>query len=108
MDYTSLVISAIVLAIGGSFLFKRVKYGSWTGAFLSGTIRRTVGEVTLNRMWMTNCSLTVNAMENADSAEQFVGLVLTTRVVMAAKTSPCKLTKEQALDLSRMLQEAAK
>jgi len=85
-----------------------VKYGSWTGAFLSGTIRRTVGEVTLNPIWMTNYSLTINAMEIADSAEQFVGLVPTARVAMAARTSPCKLTKEQALDLSRMLQEAAK
>jgi len=108
MDYASLVIPAIFLVIGGNFLFKRVKYGSWTGAFLSGTIRRTVGEVTLSRMWTARLKLTVNAMENADSAEQFVGLVLTTKSFMAASMSPFKMTREQALDLSRLLQEAAK
>ena len=108
MDYASFLIPAIVLVIGGSFLFKRVKYGSWTGAFLSGTIRRTVGEVTLYRTGMTSRTLTVNAMESANSAEQFVGLVLTAKAPMGASMMPFKLTRDQALDLSRMLQEAAK
>jgi len=108
MDYASLIIPAVFLVIGGSFLFRRVKYGSWTGAFLGGTVRRTVGKVDLERMWMTSRTLTVNSMESSDSAEQLVGLVLTSKAPMAVRVSPFKMTREQALDLSRLLQEAAK
>jgi hypothetical protein len=107
MDFAPFIIPALILAIGGSFLFRRMKYGSWTGAFLGGTIRRTVGDVTLDPMWMTARKLTVNAMESPSSAEQFVGLVLTSKAPMAASMSPFKLTKEQALELSRLLREAA-
>jgi hypothetical protein len=108
MDYASIIIPAIVLFVGGTFLFKRVKYGSWTGAFLSGKIRRTVGEVTLHHTGMTSRTLTVNAMESANSADQFVGLVLASKAPMGASMMPFKLTRDQALDLSRLLQEAVR
>ena len=47
MDYGTLIFLAIFALIAGHFLYGRLKYGSWTGAFLKGSIARTVGEVEL-------------------------------------------------------------
>ena len=61
---------AVFLAVGGSFIYKRMKYGSWTGAFLGASIQRTVGEVTLERRAMTSHTLKVYAMEGEDSTDR--------------------------------------
>lgn len=38
MEYFHLIFFAVFALVAGSFLFGRLKYGSWTGAFLKGSI----------------------------------------------------------------------
>jgi hypothetical protein len=48
MDYPQLILFAIFVLIVARFLYGRLKYGSWTGSFLKGSIDRTIGEVQLD------------------------------------------------------------
>ena len=48
MDYFQLIFGGIFVLVAGSFVLARLKYGSWTGAFLKGSIEQTYGQVTLS------------------------------------------------------------
>ena len=108
MDQFQIIFFGIFVLIAGSFLFKRAKYGSWTGAFLGASIKREVGEVTLDRFQMTTRTLRVAAMSAPNSSDDFVGLTLISKAALGAGMVPFKLTRQQALQLSSLLQEAAK
>ena len=108
MDPFSFVFFGIFAVVVGSFLYKRVKYGSWTGAFLGASIKRTVGEVTLDRFQMARRTIRVTIMGTSESTDDSVGLTLVSKAALGASMMPYKLTRQQALELSSLLQEAAK
>jgi hypothetical protein len=105
----SFLLPWIVFAgIAGTLLFKRLKYGSWTGAFVNAKIERTVGEVELGSSLMRQ-KLQVHAMEVGQRPdEKYVGLTITTKTFLSAGMMPFKLTRQQALELAAMLQQAAR
>ena len=47
MEYFQLILFGVFALVAGIFLFGRLKYGSWTGAFLKGSIEQTYGEIQL-------------------------------------------------------------
>ncbi len=108
MDPFQFIFVGIFALVAGSFLFKRIKYGSWTGAFLGASIKREVGEVTLDRFQTATRTIKVATLENTNSNDDFVGLTLVSKAALGASMMPYKLTRQQALQLSSLLQEAAK
>jgi len=106
MDYGTLIFLAIFALIAGHFLYGRLKYGSWTGAFLKGSIARTVGEVELAG-GIGSQKVTVELMRGSDDSEEFVGLVIVAKVALAASMQPYKLSKAQARELAGYLNQAA-
>ena len=107
MDYFQLIFFAVFALIVGSILFGRMKYGSWTGAFLKGSIEQTYGEVTLARGVASSQVLKVVALRDS-GGESFVGLVITAKAPLAASMAPYRLSKDQARELAALLTVASK
>ena len=107
MDYPQLIFIAIFVLIAGRFLYGRLKYGSWTGSFLKGSISRTVGEVELSRAMGGTQTFKVHAMKSSDADGDFVGLVIVSKVALSASMQPYKLSKAQAQQLASYLNQAA-
>jgi hypothetical protein len=107
MDYGTIIFFAIVAVILGRYLYGRLKYGSWTGAFLQGSIDRTVGEVELGGGISGTQKLTVQLMRGSDNSEEFVGLVIVAKAALSASMTPYKLSKAQARELGGYLSQAA-
>jgi hypothetical protein len=107
MDYFDLMFFGVFAFIAGSFLFGRLKYGSWTGAFLKGSIEQTYGEIQLSGGLASSQILKVVELRDGNG-QAFVGLVITARAPFAASMTPYRLSKDQALELSGFLSLAAK
>ena len=107
MDYFQLIFFAVFALIVGSLLFGRLKYGSWTGAFLKGSIEQTYGEVMLARGVASSQVLKVVALKDS-GGESFVGLVITSKAPLAASMTPYRLSKDQARELAGLLSVASK
>src|SRR5688500_3809520 len=99
MDYFPLIFFGVFILVAGKFLVGRFKYGSWTGAFLKGSIERTYGEVLLSGGVASSQVLKVVELRDG-SGEAFVGLVITAKAPLAASVTPYRLSKEQARELS--------
>jgi hypothetical protein len=106
MDYGTIIFLAVFALIAGRFVYGRLKFGSWSGAFLKGSITRTVGEVDLTGGIGTQ-KLTVQLMSSSDNSEEFVGLVIVAKAALAASMQPYKLSKTQARELAGYLNQAA-
>lgn len=108
MDYFQFIFFAIFALILGSIVLGRLKYGSWTGAFLKGSIDRTYGEVQLSRRNGTSQEV-LKVVELRDSDGQpFVGLIVTAKAPLAASMTPYRLSKDQARELSALLAMAGR
>ena len=107
MDYFPLIFFAVFVLAAGSFLFGRFKYGSWTGAFLKGSIEQTYGEVLLSGGMASSQVLKVVELRDSNG-QSFVGLVITAKAPLAASMTPYRLSKDQAQELSGLLSLAAK
>src|SRR3954470_2949869 len=107
MDYFQLILFGVFALIVGSFLFGRLKYGSWTGAFLKGSIEQTYGEVLLSGGIASSQVLKVVELRDGNG-QAFVGLVITAKAPLAASMTPYRLSKDQARELSGLLSLAAK
>jgi hypothetical protein len=107
MDYFQLIFFGVFALVAGSFLFGRLKYGSWTGAFLKGSIEQTYGEVLLSGGLASSQVLKVVELRDGNG-QAFVGLVITAKAPLAASMTPYRLSKDQARELSRLLSLAAK
>ena len=106
MDRYPWIFPLVLLGIFGTFLYRRLRYGSWIGAFLGGTVQSVVGEVTLRSSGFSSSTLKVASMR-ANSSESFVALTVVSKAAFAASMTPLKLTREQALSLAELLQRAA-
>lgn len=106
MDYFQLLFFAVFALVVGSFLFGRLKYGSWTGAFLKGSIEQTYGEVMLARGVVGSQVLKVVTLRDS-GGETFVGLVITAKAPLAASMTPYRLSKDQARELAGLLTVAS-
>jgi hypothetical protein len=69
MDHFQLLFFAIILFVIGGFLFARLRYGSWTGAFLEGSVERTYGEVVLKGGFASSQVLRVVGLRGATGRE---------------------------------------
>ena len=106
MDLSTLFVAAIVVLVGGRFLYGRMKHGSWTGSLLKGRIDRTIGEITLSSGFATQ-TLAVHSMRADAGAEGFVALVFVAKAPLGASMQPHRLTKRQARELASYLTQAA-
>ena len=107
MDYGQLIFGAVFVLVAGSFVLARLKYGSWTGAFLKGSIEQTYGEVTLSGGVASSQVMKVVELRDGEG-QAFVGLVITAKAPLAASMTPFRLSKDQARELSSLLSLAAK
>jgi hypothetical protein len=107
MDYFQLILFSVFALVAGSFLFGRLKYGSWTGAFLKGSIEQTYGEILLSDGIASSQVLKVVELRDGNG-RAFVGLVITAKAPLAASMTPYRLSKDQARELSGLLSLAAK
>jgi len=107
MDYFQLIFFGVFALVAGSFLFGRFKYGSWTGAFLKGSIEQTYGEVLLSGGIASSQVLKVVELRDGNG-QAFVGLVITAKAPLAASMTPYRLSKDQARELSGLLSLAAR
>jgi hypothetical protein len=107
MDYFQLIFFGVFALVAGSFLYGRLKYGSWTGAFLKGSIEQTYGEVLLSGGVASSQVLKVVELRDGNG-QTFVGLVITAKAPLAASMTPYRLSKDQARELSGLLSLAAK
>jgi hypothetical protein len=106
MDNFQLLFFAVILFVIGGFLLARLKYGSWTGAFLKGSIEQTYGEVVISRGFASSQVLKVVGLRGPDG--DFVGLVLTVKAPLGMNMTPYRLSKVQAKELGDLLTSAAK
>jgi hypothetical protein len=106
MDHFQLLFFAIILFIIGGFLFARLRHGSWTGAFLKGSVERTYGEVVIKGGFASSQVLKVVGLRGAD--DEFVGLVITAKAPLGVNMTPYRLSKVQAKELANLLTLAAK
>jgi hypothetical protein len=107
MDSASIVFFAVLALVAGRFVHGRLKYGSWTGAFLKGRIDHTVGEVELVPGMGGTRMFTVQLMKSSDNSEEFVALVAVSKAAFAASMQPYRLSKAQARELAGYLNQAA-
>lgn len=107
MDYPQIIIFAIIAFVAGRFLYGRLKYGSWTGAFLKGSIERTVGEIALAQGMSGTQTLSVQLMKGSEDGDEFVGLVVVSKAALGASMQPYKMSKVQARELAGYLNQAA-
>jgi hypothetical protein len=107
MDYSTILFLTIFALVGGRFVYGRLKYGSWTGAFLKGSIKRTVGEVALAQGMGGTQTLSVQLMKGSEGGEEFVGLVVVSKAALGASMQPYKMSKGQARELANYLNQAA-
>ena len=107
MDYFQLMFFGVFALVAGSFLFRRLKYGSWTGAFLKGSIEQTYGEVVLSGGVASSQVLKVVELRDGNG-QAFIGLVITAKAPLAASMTPYRLSKDQARELSGLLSLAAR
>ena len=103
MNHGTIIVFAIFALVAGRFLYGRLKYGSWTGAFLKGSIDRNVGEVELARGMSGTQTLTVQLMKDSENSEGFVGLVAVSKAALGASMQPYKLSKAQARELTHLV-----
>lgn len=108
MNYSNWLFPALFALVASSILYKRYKYGSWTGAFLSGRIQHTVGEVTLSTSAMTTRVMRVDILDGTDSSEPMVGLTITAKAPLGASMVPYKITRQQASELAALLLAASR
>jgi hypothetical protein len=106
MDIISVIILVAFLLVGGNFLFGRVKYGSWTGAFLKAHVEAVHGEIALSQGTGSQTMKVVTLRE--DGTGEVVGLVIVSRAALAAHESPFRLSKSQARELAGLLTSAAR
>jgi hypothetical protein len=107
MDYFQLIFFGIFALVAGRFLFGRLKYGSWTGAFLKGSIEQTYGEVLLSGGIASSQVLKVLEIRDGNG-QAFVGIVISAKAPLSASMTPYRLSKDQARELSALLSLAAK
>jgi hypothetical protein len=107
VDYFQLIFFAIFALVVGRFLYGRLKYGSWTGSFLKGSIDRTIGEIRLSAGIGGTHTLKVHTLRSDEDDAQFVALVVVSKAALAASMQPYRLSKAQARELASLLTQAA-
>ena len=108
MDYYSLIFVAVFSLVVGGLIFRWLKYGSWSGAMLGGSIVHTYGAVSLQASAVgVSEVLKVVTMRDKDG-NAFVGLVITDKSLTAISMTPYRLSRDQARELSALLALAAK
>jgi hypothetical protein len=89
----------------GNLAWRYFRSGSFTGAMLGGKIKREIGHVAISSGVASSQNLKVHAMESSDS-DPFVGIALVSKAPLAASMIPIKLSRSQAQELARLLQQA--
>ena len=96
---------AIVAFVVANLAWRYFRSGSLTGAMLGGKIQREVGQTLISSGSFSSQTLKVYSMESSDG-ESFIGMSLIYKAPLAVSMQPIKLSKSQAQDLVRLLQQA--
>jgi len=95
----------VFACVAGNLAWRYLRSGSLTGAMLGGKIKREVGAIALESRHLSSHNLKVHAMESPNG-ESFVGLSLVSKAPLAVSMVPLKLTRANAQELVRLLQQA--
>ena len=105
--YFPLIFAAIFVLVVGNMLYGRLKFGSWTGALLKGSIEKTHGEVAIHGSRGGSQVMKVLTLRE-DDGDRVIGLVITAKSGMSVNMTPFRLSKEQSRQLADLLALAAK
>jgi hypothetical protein len=107
-DYMWLVpLCALVIAFG-LVAYRYVRFGSLLGMAVGARVVRSVGKVESERAMGSRRTLEVHVLEPDPAQPSMVAVAETTRGNGAWKISAFKLSAEQARELARLLEQAAK
>jgi len=95
---------AVFLLVVGSFVWRFIAAGSLTGALLGGKVSREIGVIALGGSTFSSQNLKVMTMQSK-GGEQFIALSVVSKAPLGASMVPLKLTKSQAQELIRLLQQ---
>lgn len=95
----------LFLVVVGSFVWRFIAAGSLTGALLGGKVSKEIGVISLVGGTFSSQTLKVMTMQSRDG-EQFIALSVVSKAPLAASMVPFKLTKPQAQELIRLLQQS--
>ena len=107
MDPFDYLFPAFFLLVVGTFVFRFIRHGSLTGAFLGGHINQTIGEVALSKNGFSSRVLKVQTMDAEVGEKPCVALSIVSKAPLAASIVPFKLTSTQAQELAKLLQQAS-
>jgi hypothetical protein len=95
------------LAIFAFFGYRYFKNGSLVGALLGGRVGETLGEVALASGSFTSRVLKVQLLDDDNSTDPSVILVLTSKAPLAASVAPIKMSRNDARTLAELLMRAS-
>ncbi len=92
------------IAIGGTFVYRMVKYGSLKAVFFGAPIRRTLGEVS-GSAEVATVSIKVHLLDGGD--ERALGLEIVVKSTASYQMMPVTLSRTEARKLGALLQSPA-
>jgi hypothetical protein len=98
---------ALIIAFG-LMAYRYVRFGSLLGMAVGARVVRSVGKVESERAMGSRRTLEVHVLEPDPAQPSMVAVAETTRGNGAWKISAFKLSAEQARELARLLEQAAK
>ena len=97
-------ILVIPVAMIISFVWRYFRFGSLTGSLLGGHITSTIGEIQLYSSFFRSKKIKVQRYEKGDNA--MVSITIIMRAALGAGVMPISLSKDQARELAKFLENA--
>ena len=107
MNPADYIFPAFFVLFVGTFVFRFIRHGSLTGAFLGGYIKQTVGEIALSKNSFSSRVLKIQTMDAEVGEEPCVALSIISKAPLGVSMAPFKLTATQAKELAKLLQQAS-
>ena len=107
MNPADYIFPAFFVLFVGTFVFRFIRHGSLTGAFLGGHIKQTVGEIALSKNSFSSRVLKIQTMDAEVGEEPCVALSIISKAPLGVSIASFKLTATQAKELAKLLQHAS-
>ena len=103
LEQNWLLIIPAAMLIG--FVWRYFRYGSIAGSLLGGQITSTIGEIQLHSSFVRSKAIKVQKYEK--SGDAMVSISIISRAALGASIMPIALSKDQARELAKLLENAA-
>jgi hypothetical protein len=105
-DPVPYIIGLVLALVGGSFIWKRIKYGSFKGAMFGSVLRSTIGEVSADQGSLVQTRLRVHLLSGRDATSSpAIGIEFIARSFASYQMIPITLTQEETRALISLLEK---